>query len=246
MIEIITALYVLIVLAYTLYYLISDISENRTEGEPEENPIYRLQTHTIRYWLYRNGLSHIINGLYQDVVVSNLWINEPFHSKLYEILFLLDRNEFMIPDPTSKVFTLHMKNNKGEVETSKSYQVFSTQKILESVLSQTITSIIKYPKTDAQNIVISICIIVIEQSIHYRSQENSKKVLKHILHDYEHIAKVKHIIDLINIGNSSFKFIQTAFTEAFNYVETEPYNDSQTLPVLQIVHKLPQKILREI
>lgn len=52
------------------------------EKKPER--VYPLQTHNIKYWLYNPSYSlrtYGLIGLYNDLIIKNLWINEPFHSK---------------------------------------------------------------------------------------------------------------------------------------------------------------------
>ena len=94
------------------------------EKKPER--VYPLQTHNIKYWLYNPSYSlrtYGLIGLYNDLIIKNLWINEPFHSKFYEILMVLDKNEFMIADPHSRVITMNVRGKDNQLSTSKSFQV---------------------------------------------------------------------------------------------------------------------------
>ena len=45
---------------------------------------------------------HDFNFIYELVIHDNLWINEPFHSKFYEFCMIINDNDFMIIDPSSK------------------------------------------------------------------------------------------------------------------------------------------------
>lgn len=257
---------ILVGLAYLLFYIVSDLFEDKTVTKNKIEPlkkqqdskvkkalpmkreqIYYLQIDRVKYLLYPyNNLCDTMRSLYEMIVVGNLWINEPFHSKFYQILLLMDKNELMIPDPQSRILTLHLRDSKGEVHKSKSYQVFSTQKIIEYVLNWTMTIIRTYEKNDAQNIVIAICVIALEKSVHYLAQGSSKKVLDNILDDYEYVSDIKQIINLFNIGNGFYRFIQIAFQEAYISVRTEPYNDNQIQQRVQMVYNLPKKVLQEI
>lgn len=138
------------------------------EKKPE--PVYQLQTHKVKYWLYNPAyglITYGLIGLYNELVVKNLWINEPFHSKFYEILMVLDKNEFMIIDPHSRVITMNVRGRDNKVSTSKSFQVFATKDIIEATLQNAMSDIVRFNKHDAQHIVLAICVIALEQSLHY-------------------------------------------------------------------------------
>lgn len=97
------------------------------EVEPEPEKFYELNTHKVRYALYNpssEGL-HELRAIYKLVVHDNLWINEPFHTKFYEFLMLINDNDFMIIDPYSKVITMNVRDKYNKVQTSKSYQVYT-------------------------------------------------------------------------------------------------------------------------
>lgn len=60
-----------------------NISDNSIEKEPKK--IYELQTHKVKYQIYdySKNLTYEFRDLYVDIVLNNLWINEPFHSTFY-------------------------------------------------------------------------------------------------------------------------------------------------------------------
>ncbi len=138
------------------------------EIEEESNRVYKLNTHQVQYLLYYpiyDGLHDFIS-IYELVVHDNLWINEPFHSKFYEFCMIINDNDFMIIDPSSKVITMNIRDRWNKVQTSKSYQVFSSKEIIKYVIRYSITDIKSYDKIEAQNLLISIFIIVLKQSVH--------------------------------------------------------------------------------
>ena len=215
----------------------------------ESEPVYQLQTHNIKYWLYNPSYSfrsYGLIGLYNDFVVKNLWINEPFHSKFYEILMILDKNEFMIVDPHSKVIRMNVRGEDNKMTTSKSFQVFATRDIVVATFSNAMSDIVRFDKHDAQNIAIAMCVIALEQSLHYQSNEAFLDTIKTILNDYEFTEDVYNISNLVKEADEQLQFVANAFKMAFQRSSTYAYNDSEVPKALQLPTKLPQKVLKEV
>ena len=225
------------------------INEEITEEvEPEPEKFYELNTHKVRYALYNPSFEglHEFRAIYKLVVHDNLWINEPFHSKFYEFLMLINDNQFMIIDPYSKVITMNVRDKYNKVQTSKSYQVYSTKDIIKHMISYCIDDITRFSKKDAQNLVISIFIVALKQSVHYLSKEVPQNIIDKMLEGYEKASAIKHIIQMLEAKNEKVYFIQEAFYDAFSVVETFPYNDSEVPKALEIRKELPQKLLQTI
>ncbi|MBP6497826.1 MAG: hypothetical protein KA253_04035 [Campylobacteraceae bacterium] len=222
--------------------------ESKKTDESQLKPIFELQTHHVKYWLYNycDLESYSLRYLYHDIVVKNLWINEPFHSKFYEILMVLDKNEFMMIDPHSRVITMNVRGKDNKVSTSKSFQVFATRDIIEATLQNAMSDIVRFNKHDAQHIVLAICVIALEQSLHYQSHGVSLDTVKTILKDYEFTEDIYHITSLLEGQNEQLKFVNKAFQIAFETTQTEAYNDSEISKPLQLPTKLPQKVLQEV
>ena len=218
------------------------------EIEEESNRVYKLNTHEVQYLLYYpiyDGLHDFIS-IYELVVHDNLWINEPFHTKFYEFCMIINDNDFMIIDPSSKVITMNIRDKYNKVQTSKSYQVFSTKDIIKHVIRYSITDIKSYNKIEAQNLLISIFIIVLKQSVHYLSHEAPQNIIDKVLEGYEYTQAIRDIVLLIEEKDSQFYFIQKSIYNAFNAVETLPYNDSEVPKAIKIREEQPIKILQKI
>jgi len=217
------------------------------EKKPER--VYPLQTHNIKYWLYNPSYSfrtYGLIGLYNDLVIKNLWINEPFHSKFYEILMMLDKSEFMIVDPNSKVITMNVRGKNNQLTTSKSFQVFATRDIVVAMFNNSMSDIVRFNKHDAQHIAIAMCVIALEQSLHYQSHDVFLDTIKMILKDYEFTEDIYHISTLLKGQDEQLKFVDNAFKIAFQTSSTYAYNDSEVPKPLQLSTKLPQKVLKEV
>lgn len=219
-----------------------NISNDFIEKEPEK--IYELQTHKVKYQIYdySRNLTYEFKDLYVDIVLNNLWINEPFHSTFYKVLILFDRDELMIKDKNSKILTLNVRDPySNNMIVSKSYQVFSSKKIVKMTLLKALNEIIKFKKDDAQNIILAICIITLQKSLHFTDGKISNDSVDKLL-----TTNVKAIITMIQDKHNQLLFIEDSFLFAFLNTITEPYNDSEELSFVKIPANLPKKILTQI
>lgn len=211
-------------------------------------PVNNLQTEKIKYSLYKHyeDLRSNINLLYPKIIISNLWINEPFHTKFYNFLLVFDQNEFMIRDLNSKTFLINCRNNDLVTKKTESYQVFAAAEILEILLEKTITEILKFGRDTAQNIVIAICILILDKSTHYQSKNITKNTIEVFLKMYLYRNDVERILHLIKENDDKFKFIQIALKEAFNNTDTYPYNTSELEKSLFLELQIFPKYLKSI
>lgn len=226
----------------------NDIEEEVIEPEPEPEIYYELNSHKVRYSLYNpssEGLDEF-SSIYKFVVLDNFWINEPFHTKFYEFLMIINDNNFMIIDPYSKVITMNVRDRHNKVQTSKSYQVYSTKDIIKHMISYCMDEITEFNKKDAQSLVISLFILVLKQSVHYLSKDVPQNIINKMLKDYEQAPIIENIIQMIKDKNEQLHFIHESLSDAFSVIQTSPYNDSEVPKALEIRKKLPQKLLQSI
>lgn len=219
-----------------------NISDDFIEKEPEK--IYELQTHKVKYQIYdySKNLTYEFRDLYIDIVLNNLWINEPFHSTFYKLLILFDKDELIIKDKNSKILTLNVRDQySNNMIVSKSYQVFSSKRIVKMTLLKAINEIIKFKKDDAQNIILAICIITLQKSIHFTNGKISNDFINELL-----TTEMKNIITMIQDKHHQLLFIEDSFLFAFLNTTTEPYNDSEELNFIKIPINLPKKVLTQI
>jgi len=215
--------------------------------EPELT--YSLNTDRVKYFLYSSSVlkSFGMRELYTKFVEQKGWINEPFHSTFFRILLTLDSNELMIINPNSKILTLCMRDENEKMTQSKSYEVFSTNQILESVLSQISNKVFNFSKTNAQNIILAICIIAIKKSTHYLQIEEPLSVIDKFFVNYENLEDIKYILTLIEKESEQLLFIKEAFEDAQTYAYSYPYNDfGVAIKALEVTSNLPKKILKQI
>lgn len=240
-----------IFISYTTYKLLSFSNEDKeNEEKVEEKPekLYQLNVNKIRYLLYhpkKEGLDKI-KYLYEMVVLENIWINEPFHSKFYDFLIMINDNELMIIDPTSKVITMNIRDRHNQIQTSKTYQVYDTKEIIEFTILSCIHDIKKFNKNDAQNILLSIMIFILKISVHYLSRTGPYDIINELLKDYEHNNLITNILELIEENDEQFSFIDNSISDAFHIVETLAYNDTEVPKQLIRRNKLQKKLSQRI
>ena len=202
------------------------------------------QKEAIKYYLFNTDLlRYNLVYLYKDIICDLLWINEPFHTKFYEFLMLINDNNFMIIDKNSEVMTMNIRDKYNKMQTSKSYQVFSTKDVLIFVINQTINHLARLNKYDAQNILLAIFVFALEQSVHYISRDIA---INELLKSYPYNDNIIDISKSIKDENSNLKFVSSAFNLAFSKLNTLPYNDSEIKKPLEFPPKLPQKFLQKI
>jgi hypothetical protein len=227
--------------------------EQRRENEEKRKAKEAWEKHItgkcepIRLSFYdTHNLDYKMTAIYKKVIHNNLWINEPFHSKFYEFLMLLNDNNFMIIDPCSKIITMNVRDKHNKMQTSKSYQVYSTKDIVKYMIFYCMEDITRFNKKDAQSLVISIFIVALKQSVHYLSREVPQIIIDKILKGYEQASTIKNIIKLVEAKSEQVYFIKESLYDAFSMVETFSYNDSQITKALEIRQEAPQKFLQHI
>ena len=219
-----------------------NISTDLIEKEPEI--IYKLQTHKVKYLIYdySRNLTYEFRDLYVNIILNNLWINEPFHSTFYKLLILFDKDDLMIKDKNSKILTLNIRDqNSNNMIVSNSYQVFSSKKIVKMTFLKALNQIMNFNKNDAQNIVLAICVITLEKSLHFSNGKISNDFINELL-----TTEVKNIITMIKNKHHQLSFVEDSFLFAFLNTTTEPYNDSEELNFVKIPTNLPKKVLTQI
>ena len=223
------------------------LEQDRLRLEYEHrNKLYQLNTHKIRLTLYnfRRDLKKFIY-LYELVVVRNYWVDEPFYSKFYELLIVMEKNEFMIVDSNAKVITMNLRDRNNKVHISKAFEVYNAGEIIKFVIKASMQDILQFKKYDAQNIVIAICVFLFEKSTHYLSKDVPQNIINDLLSTYVYALDIRKIVKLIKEEKSSVSFIVKAFEDALMITEIYPYTDSEVPKQLQLLKKLPQKFLQE-
>lgn len=224
--------------------------ENATQEIEEEAPpsappvLYQLNTHLIRYQLYSTKhLRKDTQLLYTNIILRNLWINEPFHSRFFKLLLILDENQFFIRDPFSKVIKCNLRNEFNQMVTVESYTVLSTLEVVEYCISEGLHSIFRLKKQNAQNVILAWILWIMS-----KSQNMDKADLyylkKNVLEDY---VQVDDLVSLIEAYDSRFDFIRLTYDLAINFSDRHPYVEAnKKSESLTTIKKLPIKTLQTL
>lgn len=234
-------------------YIVNDSSKEKIENInlkhlEKETLHYKLNTDKVKYKLFSSSnLLSELSYLYKTIICDNIWINEPFHSKFYEILLTLNKNNFMIIDPHANVFTLNVRDENNKVQISKTYQVFKTNDVINFVIRNCIDDIIvRYNKKDAQNIILAIFLFTLKESTHYLNKYIVMKLIDELSKNYKYNEQVNYILDLIKENSENLSFILDSFEKAFLTLKTYPYNSLESIEKIQFIKKLPNKMLLPI
>lgn len=211
----------------------------------KDNKTYELGTHRVKYPFFNSSkeLSYEFDTIYKKIIVDSLWINEPFHTKFYQILLTFNNNDFMITDQNTKVISMTTRDRNNKEVQSKSYQVFSTNEIIVTTINKSLKGILNFNKKDAEDIVIAIFIYILELSNHYQKKEAVQKTIYQLLKNYEYKEDIFYIIDMIKDKKSNLLFVNKALESAFNCCKTYPYNDIETPKKLYQLPNSPKKYL---
>lgn len=227
---------------------------NTEEGKEEkvvklvEEKSVEIQSQQMKYWLYSSfrDLSCELRILYSTIVVKNLWIDEPFHTKFYQVLLLLSKNNFMIRNPKSIDLVINMRDENDIVQKSISYEVFSVNEILCSTFQYTMDSIVSFHKSDARNIVFAVVLMICKKSQYFNYEELPLTLIQELLKDYHELENIRYILELIEAEDRRLDFVVKAYNMAIKRAATYPYNNSVSPVPLQINQKLPKKVLQNM
>lgn len=172
------------------------------------------------------AFSKEIYAIYKLIFNQKIYLNEPFHTKFYNFLLIIDKNDFLIVDKNSRIITLNVRNIKNEEETSKAYQVFSTKEVIVSVINKSFDGLNNYNQETRQALLISIVKIAFNYSFHYdESEKDFKELIDPLLYNYEIKELVQKIINSIK-DEEDYLFILDSFYFTFRNLKTYPYEIS--------------------
>jgi hypothetical protein len=206
------------------------------EEEPSSVPLilYQLNTDPIRYQLYSTKhLRKDTQKLYSNIILDNLWINEPFHSTFFKFLLILEKDTYFIRDPFSKIITSNLRNDANQMVKVKSYLVLSVLEIIGYCISDCIGPIQQFRKHDAQNITFALMLLICQKSENILVTDLSE-MKKFIFEDYPDAEKIEYILSLLEQHAEQFKFIPVVYDLAIKNVSRHPYVAGTAQPKLSI------------
>jgi len=220
--------------------------------EPKITPepkavIYNLQTHELKYWIYNSKeLDHYNSmSLYRLTVVNNLWMNEPYHSRVFFIIKKLDEDILFIKSHNTGVKVANIRNNANKIVKVINYKVVSVLEILFYIFDKNIKKISSFRQKDAQKLTLAIFVFVVSKSKHFEGFDTID-VSRVLLNDYRKIKDVNSIVEMIERKEKQLLFIEKSFLYALENMQSHPYSDyGQELKFI-VSKKLPEKNLLTI
>lgn len=223
------------------------------EEEKKHLPIEPLINYTpcpIKYLIYDSNIfkTYHAKELYQKIVLKQQWLDEPFHTTLFEILLFLDNDQLFIKDENCKPIISTLRDEYNKLQKVKSYKVFSTLDIARDLFYNTLHATLK--KFTHYNIeryvILAYLVKLINQSYHFQTLE-SYDAIELFLKTSNQKEQVKNILVLIEKNDSRFEFFKEAYTRTLKSIYSKPYvEENKNLPQLKLPAKLPKKILEHI
>lgn len=226
----------------------NNIHNIEEEAPPSVPPVlYQLNTDLIRYRLYSTKhLQKDTQILYSNIILKNLWINEPFHSTFYKFLLMLNKDTYFVRDPFSKVITSNLRNDANQMVKVESYLVLSVLELIAYCISNCLGSIKKFRRSDAQNLTLALMIFVLQKSENM-IESYLFTMKKYLFEDYPDANKCEYILSLLDHHDERLKFIPAVYDLAIRNVDRHPYVAGTTQPELSTnTLFLPNKVLQTL
>ncbi len=111
--------------------------EEEQEAEIEEI-FYELNTHDIKISLYPASTfsNYRMQNLYEKIIVTNYWIDEPFHSSFVKILYCISENDFWIKSPKSKEIIINFRDLDDKELRDTALHVLDLREVLCDVVAE--------------------------------------------------------------------------------------------------------------
>ncbi|MEA1916061.1 MAG: hypothetical protein U9N42_00870 [Campylobacterota bacterium] len=212
-------------------------------------PIYELQTHNIKYLMYNpNSLKQKeIKDIHEKILKMH-WNNEPFYTEIFYILLILDKDNFFIQDPNSKVVTSRIRDQKNKMVKTKSYKVISTIETFERSFYMVMDKIINtdIDKNAGQNLILVTALLSISKSKQFEDF-TLKSVYQTVMLQDNNVSNVDK--DFSHMFNQNIKlqsYVTKAINHAIEYAIRHPYVEKDEDLKIKFSSKLPKKQLLHI
>ena len=130
---------------------------------------FQLNTDAIKLNLYPKSYfgNFIIARLYQEIVIANYYLDEPFHTEFSKLLQFIGTNELWIKDPRSREIIINTRDNINKICKKISMNVLDITEVLNSVVYKVYAGLKAehiFTKKDIQNCILSASIFVLSKS----------------------------------------------------------------------------------
>jgi hypothetical protein len=179
------------------------------------------------YYLPSNFNDVQTKELYTNIIVSNIWIEEPFHTIFTSILkFLEDNDDCINSESTRKIKIKIAKTN----ESANAYKVYSIKELIFMTVDKVYRQIrTEYNSKDIQIILLATLLFKINL---LRSMSSVYNDINDInctdifLDKFENSKKVIGVIKQIRQETEQFNFVNIIFQNSKKFAIEFPYEDS--------------------
>jgi len=166
-------------------------------------------------------------ALYANIIVSNIWIEEPFHTVFTSILKFLEENDDCIKSESTS--TIKIKIAKTN-ESANAYKVYSVKELIFMTVDEVYRQIkTEYNTKDIQIILLATLLFKINllRSMSFVYDDiNDINCADIFLDKFENSKKVLYVIKQIMQETEQFNFVNIIFQNSKKFATEFPYEDS--------------------
>ena len=194
-----------------------------------------LNTDSVKFYFYHPNTfqSYEAVELYKEIIVDNLWIDEPFHSTFVKIIQIIDQSKSWIKSRKTKELKLKIRKNNGNFEQGISFKVYSLRDLSFRFLSEILDYFRRNKSTNIniKNILLASALLNIHYVLEIKhwcekgltSDESRLVLASKILENYTYKNEVISILDLIHQNHISIKYILEIYGETIRWQREYPY-----------------------
>jgi len=220
----------------------SKFETQEVKEEVKEVRLY-LNTDHMKYYLYRpdDFYSPDAKKLYKNIIVDQLLVEEPFHSKFVQIVQLIDKSDAWVKSIKSKELKLKIRKSNSKFEQGTSFKVYA----LSSLSFAFVNSIFEYfranrsTKKHVQNSLLASLLFNINniKEIKCWCENNLNEnaltlcLANTILKNYIYKKEVINIIKLMQRSDQSVQFMTRNYTLTIQWQKEYPYVEKENQEV---------------
>jgi hypothetical protein len=176
--------------------------------------------------------------LYKKVVVTKLFIDEPFHTVFTQLLQIYAHTHSWIKSSKTKEIRLKVRTKDAKFEEGISFKVYSISEIVFDLLENILEHFDKkknkkkrYTKEDQKNIILSVLIWKLDcvKEFKYLCDKNLNDIkfreclAKKILREYDENHNIFQILQMLEEGHKKVQFIFRLHDRAMKWQQEYPY-----------------------
>ena len=179
------------------------------------------------YYLPSSFGNNQTKKLYTNIIVSNTWIEEPFHTVFTSILKFLEENDDCIKSESTSTIKIKIARIN---ESANAYKVYSVKELIFMTLDEVYRQIrTEYNTKNIQIILLATLLFKINLLRSMSSVYNNINDINCadiFLDKFENSKKVLYVIKQIKQETEQFNFVNIIFQNSKKFATEFPYEDS--------------------